>query len=388
MRRLVALLIAAAALLQPAFGADQPPVEVPIILSLTGGLSFVGRGTQQSLQLVEDHVNRTGGINGRPLHFTFADDTSSPQVAVQLMNGLIAQKANVVMGSESVAICQAMAAMLKDGPVLYCLSPGVHPDDGSFEFSALNSTVDAIDTAFRYFRETGLHRMSVITTTDATGQDIDRLIGAAVTASHGELQIVDYEHFNPGDLSVTAQMTKMMGANPQVLIGWATGSPAATILRALKETGQTIPVLTSYGNALNGLMKQQWAAFLPATLYITAQATLAPQQVTDRGTKAALAPYFDELARNNLQPDVLNGAAWDASMLVAGALRKLGPTASAEQIRAYIAGTRGWNGIFGRYDFKATPQRGIGRDSMYLARWDIAKQTWIAVSRAGGAPLK
>jgi hypothetical protein len=101
-----------------------------------------------------------------------------------------------------------------------------------------------------------------------------------------------------------------------------------------------------------------------------------------------LTPYFDELTRNNLQPDVLNGASWDATMLVAGALRKYGPGASAEQIRGFIAGTRGWTGIFGRYDFKAIPQRGIGRDAMYLARWDIAKQTWVAVSRAGGAPLK
>lgn len=384
----VALAVASCALLRPAAAADQTPLDVPVILSLTGALSFVGKGTQQSLQLAEDNVNHTGGINGRPLHFTFADDTSAPAVAVQILNGLIAQKANVVLGSESVAICQAMAAMIKDGPVLYCLSPGVHPDEGSFEFSALTSTNDSIDTAFRYFRDNGLRKMAVITTTDATGQDIDRLIGATVAASHGELQIVDYEHFNPSDLSVTAQMAKMQAANPQVLVGWATGSPAATILRAYKEAGLTIPVLTSYGNALNVLMKQQWASFLPTTLYITAQGTLAPQQITDRGVKTALAPYFDELARNGLQPDVLNGAAWDATMLVAAALRKLGPAAPAEQIRAAIAGTRGWAGIFGRYDFKAIPQRGIGRDAMYLARWDIAKQTWVAVSRAGGAPLK
>jgi len=387
-RRGLALALAAATclLLQPALAADT--VDVPVVLSLSGTAAFLGRGIQQSLQLTEAYVNRTGGIRGRPLHFVFQDDTTNPQVGVQLMNALIAQKTTVMLGSVNVGVCQAMAALVKEGPVMYCLSPGVHPDEGSFEFSALTSTVDAIDIAFHYFHDVNLRKVAVITATDATGQDADRTIDATIASLHGEMEIVDREHFNPTDISVTAQMAKMKAANPQLLVAWSTGSPAATVLRAYKEAGLDIPVLTSYGNALNLLMKQQWQPFLPANLYISAQGNLAPQQVTDRGVKAALAAHFDELARNQLQPDVVNGGGWDAGLLVAEALRKLGPTASAEQIRSFIANTRGWAGISGRYDFKAIPQRGIGRDVMYMARWDIAKQTWVAVSRAGGAPLK
>jgi len=134
-------------------------------------------------------------------------------------------------------------------------------------------------------------------------------------------------------------------------------------------------------------MRQQWSSFLPDNLFISAQASLAPQQVTDRDVKTALAAYFDVLTRNQVQPDVITGAGWDPALLVAAALRKLGPTASAEQIRAFLAGTRGWPGISGRYDFKAIPQRGIGRGVMYMMRWDIPKQTWVGVSRAGGVPL-
>jgi branched-chain amino acid transport system substrate-binding protein len=387
-RRLLACAIAAAVCLglRPAIAAD--PVDVPVILSLTGTAAFVGRGSQQSLQLIEEYVNRTGGIGGRPLRFVFQDDETNPQVGVQLMNGLIAQKTTVMLGSVNVGVCQAMAALVKDGPVMYCLSPGVHPEEGSYEFSALTSTTDAIDIALHYFHDINLRRVAIITATDATGQDADRMLDATIASLHGEMQIVDREHFNPTDISVAAQMAKMKGANPQLLVDWATGSPAATVLRAYKEAGLDIPVLTSYGNAVNVLMRQQWQPFLPNNLYISAQGNLAPQQVADPALKAALAAYFDELARNSLQPDVVNGGAWDAGLLVAEALRKLGPAAPASQIRAFIANTRGWAGISGRYDFKAIPQRGIGRDVMYIARWDIAKQTWVAVSHAGGVPLK
>ena len=387
-RRVSALALAAATclLLRPALAAD--PVDVPAILSLSGPAAFLGRGIQQSLEMTADYVNRTGGIGGRPLHFVFQDDATNPQVGVQLMNALIAQKANVVLGGINVGVCQAMAALIKDGPVMYCLSPGVHPEEGSFEFSALTSTSDAIDLALHYFHDVSLRRIAVITATDATGQDADRIIDATIASLHGEEQIVDREHFNPSDISVAAQMAKIKSANPQLLVAWSTGSPAATVLRAYKEAGLDIPVLTSYGNAVNLLMKQTWQAFLPVNLYISAQGNLAPQQVTDRAVKAALAAHFDELARNSMQPDVVTGGGWDAGLLVADALRKLGPNAPAEQIRAFIAGQRGWAGISGRYDFKAIPQRGLGRNVMYMARWDVAKQTWVAVSRAGGVPLK
>ncbi|HXP94512.1 MAG TPA: hypothetical protein VN905_13655, partial [Candidatus Binatia bacterium] len=66
-------------------------------------------------------------------------------------------------------------------------------------------------------------------------------------------------------------------------------------------------------------MRQQWSSFLPDNLFISAQASLAPQQVTDRDVKTALAAYFDVLTRNQVQPDVITGAGWDPALLVAAA---------------------------------------------------------------------
>lgn len=374
-----------ALLAAPALGAE--PFTIPVIVSLTGPSSFLGQGTRQSLQALEDYVNRTGGIRGRPVEFVYSDDQTNPQVAVQLLNPLIQAKAPVVMGSINVGVCNAMAALCKDGPVLYCLSPGVHPDKGSFEFSALTSTTDAIAVALRYFHDTSLRRIAIITSTDATGQDADRILDAAIASYHGELVVVDREHFNPQDLSVAAQMAKIKSANPEVLVAWSTGSPAATVLRSFKDAALDIPVLTSYGNSVNSVM-QQWASFLPSSLFISAQANLAPQQVTDRGVKAALDAHFAELARRGLPHDVLSGGAWDAGLLVVDAFRRLGTGATASQVRDFLANTRDWPGICGRYDFVALPQRGIGADVMYVARWDAPRQSWIAVSRAGGVPLR
>src|SRR5690242_11203008 len=116
------------------FGASlagaADPYKIDVITSLTGGASFLGKGEQQAMQLLEKSVNKSGGINGQPVEFTFYDDQSSPQVAVQLGSQLKAKNPAVILGPSIVAMCNAAGPLMKDGPVMYCLSPGIHPPKG------------------------------------------------------------------------------------------------------------------------------------------------------------------------------------------------------------------------------------------------------------------
>lgn len=190
-------------------------IEIPAIISLTGPSAFLGKAIQQGLDGVAEVTNRTGGIAGRQVKFVYYDDQTNPQVAVQLMKA-VAQDQPLVLGSENVATCQAMASIAKDGPVIYCLSPGVHPNDGSYAFSAGVSTHDVCAAALRYFASQGVRRVATIMTIDASGQDADRAVDEALATMHGELTIVDREHFNASDFSVSAQMAKIKAANPAI----------------------------------------------------------------------------------------------------------------------------------------------------------------------------
>src|SRR5262245_26126982 len=100
------------------------PYDLHVVLPLSGGGSFVGQGQHDSLEALAATVNKAGGISGRPVHFIYHDDQTSPQVAVQLTNEVLGTHPIVVLGSSLVAMCRAMAPLMKNGPVLYCLSPG------------------------------------------------------------------------------------------------------------------------------------------------------------------------------------------------------------------------------------------------------------------------
>ena len=104
--------------------------DINAVLPITGGASFLGKEEQQALQLAEPVINKSGGIQGQDVHFVFYDDQSNPQTGVQLTNRVIAAKPALVLGSSLVAVCNAMAPLMQDGPVQYCFSPGIHPAEG------------------------------------------------------------------------------------------------------------------------------------------------------------------------------------------------------------------------------------------------------------------
>jgi hypothetical protein len=76
------------------------------------------------------------------------------------------------------------------------------------------------------------------------------------------------------------------------------------------------------------------------------------------------------------------------ALVTVAAVRNLGPQASAEQIRQFIAGLTNFPGINGIYDFKAHPQRGLGPDSAVIVRFDAADKRWVWLSKPGGVPLQ
>lgn len=386
---MAALLLAGGLATAAGPAAAAEPYEIHAILSLTGGASFLGKAEQQSIQLIEKWANANGGIQGRPIKFVFHDDQSSPQVAVQLASQVVALKPAVQVGPNLVAMCNAAGALMKDGPVMYCLSPGIHPPAGSFVFTSSVSTVDLSKALIRYFRMRGWTNIAVMTSTDASGQDAERGIkGNLALPENKDMKVVAQEHFAPTDVSVAAQIEKIKAAKPQAMIAWSTGSPAGTIFKAIAQAGLDIPVGTTDGNMTHAQMTQ-YAAFLPKQLYIPAAEWVM------HGTTTKLEPavmkaqeLFDQTFKaGGVEPDVASALAWDPTMVLIDALRKLGPNATATQVRDHLSKLKGYAGVDGIYDYARVPQRGLDVNNAVVTLWNPAKKNWEPVSQPAGAPL-
>jgi branched-chain amino acid transport system substrate-binding protein len=372
----------------PAAAAET--FDIPVVLPLTGGAAFLGQGEKQALELQEKLINGQGGLKGTALHYIFSDDQSSPQTAVQLAAQITARHPSVIMGSAIVAMCNAMAPLVTKGPVQFCLSPGIHPKEGSFVFTSFISTHDLAKALIAYYRGRGFTQLAMITSTDASGQDGAQGFEEALALPENKgLKLVATAHFNPTDVSVSAQIEQIKAAKPQALIVWTSGAPFGTVLKGVVQGGLDIPVGTTDANMTYAQMKQ-YAAFLPdEMLYMSSE--WPPHDAGALKLPAAVdkaqAEMFGAYKAAGVNPDIAAALAWDPGLLVIDALRTLGTGATAEQIRAHIAGQKGWAGINGIYDFTKEAQRGLDVTDCVVTRWIPAKNEWVIVSKPGGAPL-
>jgi branched-chain amino acid transport system substrate-binding protein len=385
-----ALALAACALALAAFGARAAePYRINVVLPLTGGASFLGKGEQQALQLFQTLTNQDGGINGQPLEFVFHDDQTSPQNAVQITNGILPEKPAVMLGSSIVAMCNAMAPLLKEGPFAYCLSPGVHPAVGSYQFSTSTDTHALIEALVRYLRSSGMTKIAFMTSTDASGQDAERGFDEVLKLPENSgVQAVERQRFNPTDVSVSAQIERIKAAGPQAFIAWSTGAPIATVFKAVLQAGLDIPMATTNGNQTLAQM-HAYKDFLPKTLYIPTSVFLPHEGLfqLDPKVEERQKKFYAAFAAANVKPDNMSVLAWDPANLVVDSLRRLGAKATAQQVKDDLSGLTAAPGLNGIYDFKAVPQRGLTVKNALVSRWEPAADTWKVVSEPTGTPL-
>ena len=259
-RSIAALVLVCSALFTiagPAPAAE--PLVIDFIIPLTGQAGLGGQTTAKTLGAIEDIVNKSGGIHGRPVRFDIHDDTSNPQTAVQLVNQVLNHKPLIVFGSMLGATCQAMVPLFKNGPVHYCFSPVIYPPSGGFVFTASPATRTYATAYYRYFRARGIKNFAMIASTDASGSDADVQFERELSSPEFKdagLTMVARERFNVTDISVAAQLTRIKAANPQALIAYANGAPFGTLLHGIHDAGLEIPIFATSSAMVLTLLKQ------------------------------------------------------------------------------------------------------------------------------------
>jgi branched-chain amino acid transport system substrate-binding protein len=365
--------------------ADQSPYTIDAVLSQTGPAAFIGSSETKTLQLIQQVVNRQGGIHGRPIAFEISDDQSNPLLSTQLVAKIAASKPPLLIGPGFVATCLSnMAFLAQNGPVAYCLAPGIRPPPNGYVFSSGPDGDQTTLMMVRWLRLRGWKRIAVISTTDASGQAFDHGVQYAMAQPESkDVTIVDAEHMNPGDISANAQLVRIKNAQPDAVLVLGTGTPWGTMMRGASDVGLAVPIVAGNGNAVLTQLAQ-YTSILPKELYFAGPPAVAAGAVGKGPVRDAQTVFLRALTSAGYKPDVSFTQAWDPAMLLIDALRALGTNASAQQVRDWVLAQQGWVGISGVYDFKDGSQRGVGARALIMVRYDKDKQIFTAASRPGG----
>lgn len=389
--RAAAFVIAGAML----FGAAVPgraqtaTLNIEAILPMTGPGAFGGQTQAQSFAAFEKYVNAGGGIRGTQIHVNINDDQSSPQVALQLTNALVAKKVPVIFGSSVIATCSSIgAAVAATGPVQLCLSSAYAPPKSSYSFAPGTTIVGLAKTLMMYAKNRGFHRLAFIAATDATGIASAAIIEElAKSPELRGLELVSSERISPGDISASAQIAKMKEARPDILITTTSGTVFATVVRGLNDAGIDIPVITTSANG-NPPQLKQLGSILPRDLYINGVPYVLGDALKDPQLRIQAKTYLDAFKATGVEPTPSNTSAWDPLLMLLAALRQYGPALTADQLKAFLLAQSHFAGVNGFYNFSTGDQHGLDSNAVVMIGWDKVKQDFYPAAQPGGIPIK
>ena len=281
-----ALLACAAAFVSP--GA-QAQVKIGVTLSTTGPAGSLGIPEKNTIALLP----KTAG--GQSIEYIVLDDASDSSAAVVNTRKFIGEnKVDAIIGSTTTPNTLAMIDIVAEGetPVISLASSAriIEPmtPKKAWMFKTPQTDTMMVLAILEHAARRGMKTMAYIGFNDALGEAFYAEFEKFAEAR--KIRIVASERYAPRDTTVTAQILKLVAANPDMVVVGASGTPAVLPARGLVERGYKGSVYFNHGVANNDFLrvggKDIEGMFVPTSPVVVADALPA-----DHPAKAAATDY-------------------------------------------------------------------------------------------------
>jgi branched-chain amino acid transport system substrate-binding protein len=368
-RRFLALL--GAPLLAAAFAAHaQEPIRIGLVTALSGQSARAGEAITRGLTLAIDEINAAGGLlGGRKLELVRRDDEANPQKGVTAARELIFnEKVAVLFGGldtpVSMAIVPLMNAEKKPFVGPWAAGTPITKNGANPNFVFRVSAVDEIvDKAMlNYAQKTfGAKSCGMILVNNPWGESNEKGLGAALAAKG--LKPAGIEKFEPNDVDVVPQLTRLKAAGADCLFLVGNVGPSAQVVKSLDRMGWKVPIVSHWGPA-GGRFTELAGPSAKNVHFVQTYSFFAKQgPVGEKVVKALMAKYPDVKGPGDITPAVGVANAYDAMQLAALAIKAAGST-DGDAIRQGFYRIEAYDGLIKKYAKPFTPlvHDAIGED--------------------------
>lgn len=211
---------------------EAAEINVGMTLGMTGPTASAGISYKSVL------ANLPSTIAGQSAKYTILDDGGDPTVAVKNARKLISENnIDVLIGSSTVPGCLAVIDVAIENKVpQICMAPLAVPDaKRAWVFMAPAGPKLMISAVVDRMKETGVKTVGYIGFSDGLGDILLRAL-TDLTNEAG-IKVVASERFNRPDTDVSAQVLRVIAANPDAVYIGAALSPAALPNITLTDNG-------------------------------------------------------------------------------------------------------------------------------------------------------
>ncbi|ABB32052.1 Extracellular ligand-binding receptor [Geobacter metallireducens RCH3] len=354
-----------------------PPIKIGGLFAVTGPASFLGEPERNTAQMVVNGINAAGGVKGRKLELIAYDTQGDATKAVQAANRLIKEdKVAAIIGPSTTGDTMAVIPVVERAriPMISCAAGSkITEPVKKWIFKTAQNDGLAVARIYGDLKRKKISKIAILTVSDGFGSSGREQLKAQASA-YG-IRIVSDDTYGPKDTDMTAQLTKIKGSGAQAVICWGTNPGPAVVARNAKQLGLKLPLYMSHGVSSKKFIGLAGGAaegiLLPSGRVIVAD--LLPN--SDRQKKSLLAFVKDYQKHYKAEGDHFGGHAWDAIMLLKGAIERGGENPAA--IRDQLERTRGFAGIGGVFSYSPSDHAGLTKDAFVLV--EIRKQDFALV---------
>ncbi len=362
------LLVASSAL-----AADT--IKLGAFFDLSGRAAFIGTPTKLVAEMVVDKINSEGGINGKMLELIIADTEADPAKTASIAKKFIyKEKVVAIIGPTLTDTGMNVKKIVDTGKIPIFMTVGGDPVimGGKFGpykwvFKSPQRSSIAVKRMFMYLKEKGLTKVALLSAADGFGKDGARWM-KKLAPEYG-IELVAHESFGTRDTDMTAQLTKAKNSNPQALLAWTIGPAGSIIAKNKQQLGIGLPLFQCHGLPDPKYIELAGAASqgdrMPATKLMVAD-ELADSDPQKPVIQEFIKLYKEKGYDQQFPINTHSGYAWDAIMIVANAIKKVGT--EPEALRAEIEATKNYVGISGTYNITAEDHNGLDVNSMVMVQ--------------------
>ncbi|MBI5657653.1 MAG: ABC transporter substrate-binding protein [Geobacter sp.] len=358
-------------------GASAGTIKIGALFSVSGPPSFLGEPERNTAKMVVDEINALGGIKGRKLELVVYDTQGDATKAVQAANRLIKEdKVVAIIGPSTTGETMAVIPVAEKErvPLISCAAGSKITDPvKKWVFKTAQNDGLAVAKIYEYLNRKKINRIAILTVSDGFGSSGREQLKA--NAARYGIQIVVDDTYGPKDTDMTAQLTKIRGSQAQAVICWGTNPGPAVIAKNVKQLGIKLPLFMSHGVSSKKFIELAGDAadgiILPSGRVIVADVLPAK----DKQKKSLIAFVKDYQKHYRAEGDHFGGHAWDAVMLLKGAIERGGDSPAA--IRDQLERTVNFAGIGGIFTYSVADHAGLSKDAFVLV--EVKNKDWALV---------
>src|SRR5436190_15649123 len=340
----------------------QEPIKIGLVTALSGQSARAGEAITRGVTIAIDELNAKGGVlKGRKFELVRRDDEATPAKGVTAARELLfKEKVAVLFGGLDTPVSLAIVPIVNQEKIPF-MGPwaagtpitknGANPNY-VFRVSAVDEIVNR--AMLQYAQKTfNAKNCGMILVNNPWGESNEKGLMAALSAKG--LKPAGIEKFEPNDVDVVPQLSRLKSAGADCLFLVGNVGPSAQVVKSLDRMGWKPPIVSHWGPA-GGRFTELAGPSAKEVHFIQTYSFFGKQTpVGDKVLKALMAKYPDVKGPGDVTPAVGVANAYDAMMLTALAIENAGSTAGPAVRDGYYKIAQ-YQGLIKNYAKPFTPE--------------------------------